>query len=367
MQMHLIRKNIGGNNKMEILNKYGLLHYLKKTEQQISEENIAKVISVSKTAYTLITGRGVISAELAGNLMHSLSKEDLPKVGDWVEYIDYDENGIINNILPRYSALYRKKAGKEFTKQVIATNIDSVFIVQGLDNDFNIMRLERYITQSLACGIKPIIILNKADLVENWQSYSQEIAKLQRDIEIYFCSALNKIGLDEIKKNLLRKEETYVFIGSSGVGKSSLLNALFDDYHQVTKEISSSTGKGKHTTTSRELFLLSNGSLVIDTPGMREFGVAFEEEDDYEEIFPVISEYAKDCKYSDCTHTSEDGCAVLEALERGDITTVKYESYLKLMREQAYFSESIQDKKRKSKELGKRIKEYKSYKKKNKI
>lgn len=347
---------------MERLNKYGLQHYLKQTGQHISSENIAKVSSVSKSKYTLITSSGEISAELAGNLMYSLEKEDLPKVGDWVEYIDYEESGIIKNILQRYSALYRKKSGKEFTKQVIATNIDSVFIIQGLDNDFNIMRLERYITQSLACGIKPIIILNKADLVDNWLSYSNEIDQLQRDIEIYFCSALNNIGIDEIKEELLKAEETYVFVGSSGVGKSSLLNALFDDYHQLTKEVSSSTGKGKHTTTSRELFLLSNGSLVIDTPGMREFGVAFEEEDDYEEIFPVISEYACKCKYRDCTHTLEDGCAVLEALENGDITVVKYESYLKLMKEQAHFSESIQDKKRKGKELGKKIREHKSFK-----
>ncbi|MCH4895906.1 ribosome small subunit-dependent GTPase A [Marinilabiliaceae bacterium JC040] len=352
---------------MENLNKYGLEYYINTLKLEGINNNIARVLSVSKTQYTIITENGLLKAELTGNLLNSLNTEDYPKVGDWLEYIDFDSTGIITKILPRYSELYRKKAGRDFSKQVIATNIDCVFIVQGLDSNFNIMRLERYIAQSIACGIKPIIILNKCDLIEDKQFYLKEISKLQRDIEIYFCSTLTNEGIEEIKNKLLKSAETYIFVGSSGVGKSSLLNTLFNNYKQATQEISNANAKGKHTTTSRELFLLSNGSLIIDTPGMREFGIAFEDNKDLDDIFPIISQYAKKCKYKDCTHTNEANCAVLDALESGDISQTKYDAYLKLMREQEHYSESAHDKKRKGKQLAKMVKGYISTKKKNQL
>lgn len=324
---------------------------------QINENEIGRIISIKGTIYTLATQSGELKAELTGQLLYTLSKEELPKVGDWVQFIAYDTSGIILSVLSRFNSLFRKTPGKQTSKQIIAANIDKAIIIQGLDNDFNLMRLERYIAQVISCNITPVIILNKADLVGDKQKYIHEVKKLQRDTSIYLCSTYNNEGIDVLRNELFEPEKTYVFIGSSGVGKSSLLNAISGTTIRATNIISDTTGKGKHTTTTRDLFVLTNGSLVIDTPGMREFGIGFDEDSNQDETFPIISEYAKNCRYTDCKHINESGCAVIAAYEDGEIEPVVYESYIKLMKEQQHFEKSIHEKRREGKIFGKMVKE----------
>lgn len=338
---------------------YGWNKYLsvQNNQNQLNTDEIGRVISIKGTMYTLGTSVGELKAELTGQLLYTLSKAELPKVGDWVQFIQYDTTGIILSVFHRNNSLFRKTPGKQTSKQVIAANIDYAIIVQGLDNDFNLMRLERYIAQIISCNITPIIILNKADLIEDKEKYEDEVKKLQRDVSVYLCSTLNNFGIDVLRTELFEPEKTYVFIGSSGVGKSSLLNAISGATIRETNTISDTTGKGKHTTTTRDLFALPNGSLVIDTPGMREFGIGFDEDSNQEETFPIISEYAKNCRYSDCKHINEIGCAVIEAYENGVIESVVYESYIKLMREQQHFEKSIHEKRREGKIFGKIVKD----------
>lgn len=299
-------------------------------------------------------------------MMYGAESEDLPKVGDWVCYLGYGEAGYIIERLPRQNALSRKKAGKTTDRQVIGTNIDYACVVQGLDRDFNLMRLERYVTQIAACGITPLVVLNKSDLVGGAVAgYVQQVRDLNRGCNVFACSAITGEGLDELR-NALEAGKTYVMMGSSGVGKSSLLNVLMNSKVQVTNVVSDFNNKGKHTTTARELFMLPNGSLLMDTPGMREFGMTSEDGADEEALFPLIEELAKGCRYSDCTHMVEEGCMVLGALTIGELDPLIYESYAKLVREQKRFSVRAEDKKRLNRQFGKLTKEAKSYRKKYK-
>jgi ribosome biogenesis GTPase len=329
------------------------------------KELVGRVVSVQGFKYHLATEAGEVEAELAGRMLYGTDSEDLPKVGDWVCYLGYGESGYVIERLPRQNALSRKKAGKTNDRQVIGTNIDYACVVQGLDRDFNVMRLERYITQIAACGITPIVILNKCDLVDEAVSYIQKVYDLNRNCEVFTCSTVTGIGLDELK-GILKPGMTYVMIGSSGVGKSSLLNVLMDSDIQSTKEISQYNNRGRHTTTARELFRLPNGSLLIDTPGMREFGMTSEDGASEDDLFPVIEELAKSCRYADCTHTVEEGCMVLAALTTGELDPMIYESYSKLLREQKRFNIRAEDKKRLNKQFGKMTKEAKNYRKKYK-
>jgi ribosome biogenesis GTPase / thiamine phosphate phosphatase len=328
------------------------------------KELVGRVVSVLGFKYHLITEAGEVEAELAGRMLYGVEPEDLPKVGDWVCYLGYEESGYIIERLPRQNALSRKKAGKTTDRQVIGTNIDYACVVQSLDRDFNLMRLERYMTQIAACGITPIVVLNKCDLVDEALPYIQRVYELNRNCEVLTCSTVTGIGLDELR-DALTLGKTYVMIGSSGVGKSSLLNVLMNSDIQATSEISDFNNRGRHTTTARELFRLPNGSLLIDTPGMREFGVTNEDgsEDD---LFPVIEEFAQECRYADCTHTVEEGCRVLSALTTGELNPMLYESYSKLLREQKRFGIRAEDKKRMNRQFGKMVKEAKDYRKKYK-
>jgi ribosome biogenesis GTPase / thiamine phosphate phosphatase len=228
-----------------------------------------------------------------------------------------------------------------------------------------LMRLERYLTQVTSCGIVPIVILNKADLVTDLAKYQQEVLKLKRDCKLFFCSTLTGFGIQEFK-NAFEKGMTYILIGSSGVGKSSLLNLFMNDGFQKTQAVSTFNSKGTHTTTSRDLFQLNNGSLLIDTPGMREFGITNEDAENSDSLFPVIEEFAQNCHYSDCKHLHEEGCAVLSALQSGMLDRMIYESYVKLMKEQKRFEVNIEDQKRLNKQFGKLTKEAKNYRKKYK-
>lgn len=343
-------------------NSFHQQHY---TAHENQDQSVGRVISVKGFKYILITENGELETELSGKLLFGSEPENLPKVGDWVCYLDYGQIGYIISVLPRMNLLSRKTPGTKTEKQILGTNIDYTLIVQGLDRDFNIMRLERYIVQVTACGITPVVILNKADLVEHLNSYREDVMKLKRDCKIFFCSTLTGSGIQELK-NALEKGKTYMMIGSSGVGKSSLLNMFIGIHVQRTGSISDVNSKGTHTTTRRDLFQLSNGSLLIDTPGMREFGLTNDDRENPDSLFPAIEEFALLCRYSDCKHLSEAGCAVIDALQTGTLDSQVYESYLKLMKEQKRFEIKIEDKKRLGKQFGKMAREAKNYRKKYK-
>jgi len=352
---------------MKLIDNYGWNnHFEEYTKQKKNEFEIGRVVSIKGFIHTLITNDGELESELSGKLLYGLELEHLPKVGDWVYFIRYDTIGYIIEVLPRINELARKNPGTKTEKQVIAANIDYALIVQGLDQNFNIMRLERYLVQIIACKIKPIVILNKADLIDNPDKYRHEVAKLGRECPVYFCSTYNQSGIAELKNTVLEANKTYILIGSSGVGKSSLLNSFMDNSERVTGNISDSTGKGRHITTSRDLFQLPNGGLMIDTPGMKEFGIAFEDGQQTGGLFPLIDKLAGNCRFSDCQHLEEYGCAVLEAYNTGSLEPKVYESYLKLIKEQKHFEIKIEDKKRLGKQFGKMVREVREYRKKYK-
>jgi ribosome biogenesis GTPase len=268
--------------------------------------------------------------------------------------------------MPRMNELSRRSPGTKTEKQVLAANIDYALIVQGLDRDFNIMRLERYLVQITACNIQPVIVLNKTDLTDDPEKYILEVKKLGRDCPVYLCSTYSKNGITELKEKVLMTNKTYILVGSSGAGKSSLLNSLMDNSERPTGSLSGSTGKGRHITTSRDLFRLPDGSLVIDSPGMREFGIVFDEDHFAGGLFPLIEKLAKDCRFADCLHLNEEGCAVIEAYEMGTLESQVYESYLKLIKEQKHFEINAEDRKRMGKRFGKMVREARDYRKKYK-
>lgn len=321
-----------------------------------------RVISVKGFKYFLMTAKGELEAEVSGKLLYGRASEDIPKVGDWVLFADFDTIGYITDVLPRTNALSRREAGSESMVQVLATNIDAALIVQGLDRDFNLMRLERYLAQIIACGITPVIILNKADLADNAEDYVKQVVALQRGYPVHVCSSLTGFGIDEIRSGVLEKYKTYVLVGSSGAGKSSMVNALMSESIQRTGAVSDFNRKGKHTTSTRDLFLLDNGSLIIDTPGMREFGMT-SAADNATDLFPGVSQLSARCRFNDCTHMGEAGCAVVAAVNSGELEEIIYRSYVKLVKEQKRFSMSASDRKRAGKQMGKMVREVKDFKK----
>ncbi len=348
---------------MEKVYQYGWESYCSSLESKPQDiSNVGRVAAIKGFRYEVVTNQGVHQAELLGKLQ-AIESEHQPKVGDWVNFILYDDTAFINEVLPRKNQLYRKAVGKASAKQVLATNLDNAIIIQGMDNDFNLNRLERYVVQIIGCGIKPIIILNKSDLVPNPDVFVEEVRKLGRETQVFVCSVKTGDGIPEILDQVFIPGSTSVLIGSSGVGKSSLTNLLFDENVASTAEISSATQKGKHTTTTREMFVLKNGGIIIDTPGMREFGLGFDEDVDLSEQFPVIDQYAGECRFNDCSHTSEDGCKVIEALENCDIDPVVYENYHKLVKEQRRFQLSQHEKRRQGKQFEKMARDAQAIKK----
>lgn len=321
----------------------------------------ARVISVRGFRYFLITERGELEAEVSGKLLFGSMAEDIPRVGDWVLFADDDSVGYITDILPRTNALTRREPGTENGIQVLACNVDAALIVQGLDRDFNLMRLDRYVAQIIACGIRPVIILNKSDLVDDPDDYEREVVALKRDCPVLVCSTLTGAGIGAIRSSVLEEFKTYVLVGSSGAGKSSIVNALMSEEVQLTRAVSDFNQKGKHTTSTRDLFRVPGGSLVIDTPGMREFGMTWDEMST--DLFPGISKFSRLCRFNDCTHTGETGCGVVAAVNCGDLNETTYRSYLKLVKEQKRFELTATDKKRLARQAGKMVRQAKNYKK----
>lgn len=325
-----------------------------------------RVISVHRNSYIISSGGAPIHAEVTGNLLHGVdSPLDLPAVGDWVQakLLDDDTFAVIYSIYPRKSCLARKAAGAKTDYQLIAANVDTAVIVQGLDNDFNPRRLERYLAIVTEGGIVPVVLLSKSDLVssEIAHNYSQHISDLMSGLRVLAFSNTSGQGFAAVS-GLFLPGKTYCLIGSSGVGKTTLLNRLLGEQRFRTKEVRAGDGKGRHATTARQLIVTAGGALIVDTPGMRELG-AIGVDAGIEETFREITRAAASCRFSDCSHTGESGCSVMEALGTGKITRERYDAFLKLRRESEFHAMSYQEKRRRDREFGKMVKSVMKHKK----
>lgn len=300
--------------------------------------SIARVVTEYRGAYKVKNVSGEYLAKITGKQMfNALSREDYPAVGDWVAISEADEERvIIHRILPRRTIIKRKYRGRNKT-QIIATNINVAFIVESVDRDYNLNRFERYFSIIGDGGIKSKIILNKIDLIskEELDSKLAQIKNRFSDIDVFLTSTITDEGLNKLKTGMV-KGKTYCFLGSSGVGKSSLINKLIGKNIIKTENINFRTGRGKHVTTSREMYFLENGSIVIDNPGMREVGMT-DTDIGIDNLFYEITTLAKKCKYVDCTHIHEPGCEVLSALKSGKLDESKYSNYINLKKEAEYY------------------------------
>ncbi|MFB7140836.1 ribosome small subunit-dependent GTPase A [Gottfriedia sp. NPDC056225] len=298
---------------------------------------VARVISEQRQIYKLHDGESELTGEVSGKFQFQANvKSDYPSVGDWVviEPLNGENKAIIQKVLPRLSQFSRQSAGIKIEEQVVAANIDYVFLVMALNNDFNIRRLERYLLVTYDSGASPIIVLTKKDLCTDLPGKMEEVEEIAFGVPIFSVNSTNGEGIEELKQ-LISFGKTVSLLGSSGVGKSTLLNALIGELKQITQDVREGDDRGKHTTTHRELFFLPSGGMVIDTPGMRELQL-WGGEEHISSTFTDVEELAKSCKFSDCTHSKEPDCAVNRAIENGDLEPERLTSYRKLMKELAY-------------------------------
>ncbi len=321
----------------------------------------AKVISENRNNYIIVHEHGEAIAECTGKLLYSVeSPTDLPKVGDWVvvNILSDEQKGIIHHVLPRFSKFSRKIVGKKTEEQIVGVNLDCVFIVQSLDQNFNLRRLERYLLLAKEGNIEAIIILNKADLCDHIEAKVELIRQSSILNQVLVVSTLYLTGIDDLQ-SCLEPGKSYAFVGSSGVGKSSLVNVLLGKQIQTTQEVRNTDSKGKHTTTRRELIMLDSKAWLMDTPGMREIHL-WADEESLHSTFQEISILSRECHFTDCTHTSEIKCAVKKAIEEGNLEESRYRSYLKLQREIEYLESDkgyLRMKEKKFKKLHKELKE----------
>ena len=266
---------------------------------------------------------------------------DWPAVGDWVAISQDGSNGRaqMQSVLRRRSSFSRKEAGKRIGEQVIAANVDTAFIVCGLDGDFNARRIERYLAQCWDSNVKPVLVLNKADVGTDLLEKALAAERVAVGCMVLVTSARSGKSLDELREAIVAGR-THVLLGSSGVGKSTLLNALLGQHMQSTQPTRESDGRGRHTTTARELFVLPGGGLLIDTPGLRELQL-WAGEDSIAQAFPEIASLAEHCRFRDCRHEDEPGCAVAAALESGALDPARFENRRKLLREQAFLLRKV--------------------------
>jgi ribosome biogenesis GTPase len=327
--------------------------------ESLEQFEIARVIAVHKDSYTVSNGEVDVLAELVGKIIFSASSPvDYPAVGDWVLANFYDENsfGIIHEVLSRKSLLKRKTPGKKVDFQLIAANIDVAFIVQSLNDNFNLRRLERYLVMVNESNIQPIILLSKSDLLasEDIATRIDEIQKIMPRLQVIPFSNENETGLSSVK-GIMQSGLTYCLLGSSGVGKTTLINNLIGESIYKTKTVSKKESKGRHATTHRQLIKLDFGAMVVDTPGMRELG-NFSVDTGLDETFFEIITLSEKCHFNDCTHVGEKGCAVLKAIEKGQLSSDRYQNYIKMTKESTYNEMSYLEKRKKDRQFGKHCK-----------
>lgn len=331
----------------------------KQEELQRPDCSAARVTAVNRDSYLVSNGNSEVLAELTGKLMFSSeSSTDYPCVGDWVlvQYYNADTLAIIHGILPRKSFLRRKTPGKKIDYQAIAANIDVALIVQSCDIDFNLRRLERYLVMINEGRIEPVLLLTKSDMVGP-EELEQRISAVRRaniNCRVIAFSNTTGSGLDQVRQ-LLEPGKTYCLLGSSGVGKTTLLNNLLGRDLYETNMVRAKDGRGKHTTTRRQLIVLEQGAMIIDTPGMRELG-NIGDGAGIGETFADIQELSRDCRFIDCTHASEPGCALLAAIGAGKLSEERYQSYLKLLKESEYNEMSYLEKREKDRKFGQFLK-----------
>ncbi len=331
------------------LEEYGWSEHFAQAFAPLAAEGFeaARVILQHNRVYLLYTAAGEALAETTGRLrFHAAGAEDLPAVGDWVALRrtrDEEGKAKIHEILPRRSKFSRKAAGRETEEQIVAANVDTVFLVTGLDDDYNPRRLERYLIMAFESGAEPVVLLNKADLVADAEEKRREVEQIAPGVPVFFLSAKRGEGVEQLT-GFLGLGRTVALMGSSGVGKSTIVNRLLGADVQRTQEVRLSDAKGRHTTTHRELFLLPSGGLVLDTPGMRELQLLVSERG-LRETFEEIEELAANCRFTDCRHEGEPGCAVREALESGALDAERYGNYRKMEAEMRHAATLVDQRK----------------------
>jgi ribosome biogenesis GTPase len=317
------------------LEVYGWSDFFSRAFASVGEPDLepARVVLAAGGSYRVARSGGESAVTLSGRFRHEAARgTGYPTVGDWVAI---DPAGLrIERLVPRRTKLSRKVAGKKTQEQVVAANVDWVFAVMGLDSDFNPRRLERFLATVWESGASPLVLLTKLDLCEDAASKEREIEDVAAGVEVIASSALDGRGVNELRSRL-RPRETSVLIGSSGVGKSTIINRLLGKYAQRTREVREGDSRGRHTTSHRELFVLPGGSLLIDNPGVREIQL-FGSEESLEHTFEDVASLAEDCRFSDCTHRSEPGCAVLSAVEGGALSEERLASFRALQKELRY-------------------------------
>ena len=300
--------------------------------------DIGRVAVQYKNLYKVYCEKGELLASVSGKMNYGITgRQDYPAVGDWVllgKTGPGEDRTVIHGILTRKSKFSRKTAGRTVEEQVIAANIDTVFICMSLNQNFNLRRLERYIALAWDSGAVPVVILTKSDLCQDLEERIEEAGAVACGVDIFPVSCIDGSGLPEIREYIL-PGRTVAFLGSSGVGKSTIINELLGEQRQFTREVRQDDDRGRHTTTNRELLLLPSGGIVIDTPGMRELHV-LDVDEGIGTAFDDVEYFAARCRFADCSHTVEPGCGVREAIEAGELSQGRFENYIKLKKEADY-------------------------------
>lgn len=301
--------------------------------------NAGRVVSEHKNMYRIKTPEKEMLAKVSGKMIHMASgRADYPAVGDWVVVSENSPDGIstIHAVLPRKSKFSRKAAGNTSTEQIVAANIDVIFLVNALNNDYNTRRIERYLTLVWDSGASPVIVLSKADLSDTVELKKAELEAAAPGVPVHDISCYTGSGLDSLY-NYLKPGCTVALLGSSGAGKSTLINCLTGEDTQLVREVREGDDRGRHTTTCRELIVLPGGALIIDTPGMRELQL-WNADEGLHSAFEDVDFLAKRCRFNNCSHTTEPGCAVQQAIIRGELAMERYDNFLKLQKELEYLS-----------------------------